>query len=345
MPKNCSLTTLWESSRFKHSEICSKTLYIHPDHLGSTNVVTDQNDNLVQTLDYFPYGGTRVSVSSSTNEQRKYVGQFADQSGLSYLNARYYERSRGQFLSQDPLFVGDPKLQLLRDHQSLNSYSYSDDNPITKSDPNGRSALTGGFDGSAWNATWSFGLSIDQYGIDYYYGWGIAAGVHAGANIGITTDNLPHAPSVTTSAFGALGDVYGGEVSYGMTQYPNTKKSTEESMVMTGGMNFGNAAGVRSVKSSPLLVWGSRPRSTLPTTAELLAQKASVNAGMSWSLPATVAAGGTTYYRNYSGLLSTTAAQSTSAVIGSSIKIAGNSNSAGSAPNQQLFELHAIVPK
>src|SRR5262249_53359002 len=26
--------------------------YIHPDHLGSTNVVTDANQNLVQTLDY-----------------------------------------------------------------------------------------------------------------------------------------------------------------------------------------------------------------------------------------------------------------------------------------------------
>jgi hypothetical protein len=26
--------------------------YVHPDHLGSTNVVTDANQNLVQTLDY-----------------------------------------------------------------------------------------------------------------------------------------------------------------------------------------------------------------------------------------------------------------------------------------------------
>ena len=34
--------------------------YVHPDHLGSTNVVTDQNQNLVQTLDYYPYGATRV---------------------------------------------------------------------------------------------------------------------------------------------------------------------------------------------------------------------------------------------------------------------------------------------
>jgi hypothetical protein len=43
------------------------------------------------------------------------------------LNARYYEGSRGQFLSQDPILLGDPKSQNLIDPQSLNSYSYSDD--------------------------------------------------------------------------------------------------------------------------------------------------------------------------------------------------------------------------
>jgi YD repeat-containing protein len=53
----------------------AQTRYIHPDHLGSTNVVTDQNENVVQTLDYYPYGATRVSVSSGTNEPRKYIGQ------------------------------------------------------------------------------------------------------------------------------------------------------------------------------------------------------------------------------------------------------------------------------
>jgi RHS repeat-associated protein len=84
--------------------------YVHPDHLGSTNVVTDANQNLVQTLDYYPYGGIRISSSTSTNEKRKFIGQFSDDSGLSYLNARYYESTRGQFISQDPTFlaIGNP---------------------------------------------------------------------------------------------------------------------------------------------------------------------------------------------------------------------------------------------
>jgi RHS repeat-associated protein len=123
--------------------------YVHPDHLGSTNVVTDQNQNLVQTLDYYPYGGTRISVATSTHEKRKFIGQFSDDSGLSYLNARYYNPTQGQFLSEDPSFlaVGDPALvkqvtgqdqrAFLSDPQLANSTSYARGNPITNKDPNG----------------------------------------------------------------------------------------------------------------------------------------------------------------------------------------------------------------
>jgi uncharacterized protein RhaS with RHS repeats len=51
----------------------AKTRYVHPDHLGSTNVVTDENGNVVQTLDYYPYGSIRISVATSTNERIKGV--------------------------------------------------------------------------------------------------------------------------------------------------------------------------------------------------------------------------------------------------------------------------------
>src|SRR6266851_7844509 len=33
----------------------AKTRYVHPDHLGSTNVVTNESGAVVQTLDYYPY--------------------------------------------------------------------------------------------------------------------------------------------------------------------------------------------------------------------------------------------------------------------------------------------------
>jgi RHS repeat-associated protein len=118
--------------------------YVHPDHLGSTNVVTNENGALVQTLDYYPYGATRVSISTSTNEKRKFIGQFADDSGLSYLNARYYNPTQRQFISQDPVFweiglTSDGK-RAMANPQYGNSYGYSSDNPITDKDPSGRIA-------------------------------------------------------------------------------------------------------------------------------------------------------------------------------------------------------------
>jgi len=79
-----------------------------------------------------------------TNERRKFIGQFTDDSGLSYLNARYYNPTQGQFISQDPVFwelglTNDGKTALLNP-QSQNSYGYANDNPITGKDPNGRLA-------------------------------------------------------------------------------------------------------------------------------------------------------------------------------------------------------------
>jgi RHS repeat-associated protein len=128
----------------------AQTRFIHPDHLGSTNVVTNGSGTVVQTLDYYPYGATRISTNTGgADSGRKYIGQFADQSNLDYLNARYYDSNRGQFLSEDPAFlaIGNPNQlkqltqqeqdRFLMDPQQLNSYGYSSDNPINKKDPSG----------------------------------------------------------------------------------------------------------------------------------------------------------------------------------------------------------------
>jgi RHS repeat-associated protein len=58
------------------------------------------------------------------------------------LQARYYDGSKGEFLSEDPVFWSAQ--QNLADPQSLNSYSYANDNPINRSDPDGRAASLSG---------------------------------------------------------------------------------------------------------------------------------------------------------------------------------------------------------
>jgi RHS repeat-associated protein len=117
--------------------------YTSVDMLGGSNVVTNSSGTVVETLQYFPYGKIRIdnTAGSFSGEVRKYIGQEYDAAtALSYLNARYYEGNRGQFLSQDPIFVSGPQSQNLSDPQSLNAYSYSEDNPIIKSDPTGKCA-------------------------------------------------------------------------------------------------------------------------------------------------------------------------------------------------------------
>jgi RHS repeat-associated protein len=115
------------------------TTYIHPDNLGSTQVTSDKNGTLVQAFDYAPYGSVLSSTGTGVSVQgREYISQFSDNSGLDYLNARYLNPAQGQFTTEDPVFLGTPGQQNIKDPQSLNSYSYSDDNPITGEDPSGK---------------------------------------------------------------------------------------------------------------------------------------------------------------------------------------------------------------
>ncbi len=110
--------------------------YDHTDYLGSTNVVSDSTGAQVELLDYYPFGNQRISSGAYTG-QRQYVGQIYDaDTGLDYLNARYYNGTQGRFISQDPIFWNPEKF--LNDPQQLNSYSYARNNPITLSDPTGK---------------------------------------------------------------------------------------------------------------------------------------------------------------------------------------------------------------
>jgi RHS repeat-associated protein len=113
--------------------------YIHQDNLGSTNITSDANQNRAQWFDYAPYGSVIASTNTgTTTDARQFIGQFSDASGLSYLNARYYNATQGQFTSEDPVALGNPSQLPLQDPQQLNLYSYARNNPLVLKDPSGR---------------------------------------------------------------------------------------------------------------------------------------------------------------------------------------------------------------
>jgi RHS repeat-associated protein len=113
--------------------------FLHPDHLGGTNVVTDEDGLMDQAIDYYPYGSKRIEAGTDVS-QREFIGDMFDETpDLSYLNARYYKNARGQFLSQDPVFINLSKLDVqLVDPQSWNSYTYARNNSIILKDSGGK---------------------------------------------------------------------------------------------------------------------------------------------------------------------------------------------------------------
>ena len=105
--------------------------YFHPDHLGSTGVLTNAQGVAEEHNSYRPYGQLHTHTGTS-DVAYKYTGQERDPStGLYFYNARYYDPVLGRFLSPDTLVQspGDP--------QSLNRYAYARNNPLRYTDPSG----------------------------------------------------------------------------------------------------------------------------------------------------------------------------------------------------------------
>ncbi len=124
---------------------------VSTDHLTGSNVVTNSSRTIEELMDYYPYGDIRLDEKASTfSEQRKFAGHEYDvDTGLSYMNSRYYDAGMGRFVSQDPVFLamGDNSQikaitkqelqQLLSDPQLLSSYAYGRNNPLVFRDPDG----------------------------------------------------------------------------------------------------------------------------------------------------------------------------------------------------------------
>ncbi|RIK57522.1 MAG: hypothetical protein DCC63_13640 [Nitrospira sp.] len=110
--------------------------YYHPDHLGSSSVITDGTGAKAQNLTYFPYGATRTNsspVTPAVDVPYKYTGQELDASTTLYnYKARQYEAALGRFVSPDTV-VPDPF-----NPQDLNRYAYVRNSPLNYTDPTGQ---------------------------------------------------------------------------------------------------------------------------------------------------------------------------------------------------------------
>ena len=119
---------------------------VSTDHLTGSNVVTTSTGVQEELMDYYPFGAIRLDEKVGTfSEQRKFTGQEYDvDTGLSYMNARYYDGAIARFISQDPLeIVGfqttdqQKFVSVISNPQNWNTYSYALNNPLVATDPSG----------------------------------------------------------------------------------------------------------------------------------------------------------------------------------------------------------------
>jgi RHS repeat-associated protein len=247
--------------------------YLYQDHLGSTRFATDDFGNLTQSLDYAPYGGESTSTSRDTTD-RHYIGQeYDEESNLSYMNARYYEGSRGQFLSQDPVFheIGltpDGKAAMLNP-QLMNSYSYAGNNPITSKDPTGRFIEISAGGTLPIGISGSVGIRFDNTGLNLFASGG------AGTGLGGSLFSIGYVPGQevshnleSTVNIGGSGSVFvGTDVSVGGKYNPRSLslENSSTQVMYVAGARAGAEAYVRKEVSVPIL--GRQSNINLPLSA------------------------------------------------------------------------------
>lgn len=89
----------------------------------------DSSGTVASSYAYSPYGNTGAFGAEAERNPIRYTSREADQSGLYFYRARYYDPAigGGRFLSSDP--IGLPG--------GLNTYAYVGANPISQADPKG----------------------------------------------------------------------------------------------------------------------------------------------------------------------------------------------------------------
>jgi RHS repeat-associated protein len=115
----------------------SSLYYIHSDHLGTPQVITDQNQANVWRASYSPFGQALITTEVIVNNIR-FPGQYYDQeSNLHYNYFRYYDPSIGRYITSDPIGLDG----------GINTYSYVYNNSLSLIDPYGLLGFT-------WHGNW-----------------------------------------------------------------------------------------------------------------------------------------------------------------------------------------------
>ena len=114
--------------------------YYFADQIGSANVVTNATGAMPpeQDIEYHPYGEQIVNIDTLGQEYRFTDKEHDPETNNDYFGARYYSSTMGRFLTPDWSAAPVPiPYAVMGNPQTLNLYSYVENNPITGTDPDG----------------------------------------------------------------------------------------------------------------------------------------------------------------------------------------------------------------
>ena len=205
----------------------SGTYYYHNDHLGGTHLVTDASGGEVERTRYQPYGG----IIEGGESRNLYTGQEWDKStGQYYYGARYYNPTLQRFTQ------GDTVIPDYYNPQTLNRYSYVNNNPLRYTDSTGN---------CAWDACAVEGSTAGIFAVS-----AVAVGLAYGAVDYITTE--PSQRSIPRSMIRSLSATAGllaaGEV--GVITLVNTGGNKEAATIAAVGTYTGVKSTLESMFTS-----------------------------------------------------------------------------------------------
>lgn len=104
--------------------------FYHPDHLGSSSFITNLDGEVVQHIEYVPFGEVFIEERNSVWNTLYLFNakEFDEETGMYYYGARYYDPRLSLWMSTDPM---------QEKYSHINTYCYAFNNPLNFVDLHG----------------------------------------------------------------------------------------------------------------------------------------------------------------------------------------------------------------